>query len=258
MTEAVVAAGGEELQWLGDGLLAGFSSTADAVRCAIGIQQTARRPAARVRFEIRIGIRFGEVVRRDGGYFGTPLVTARRLCDRASPGQILCSSLIPQLLAARQSFEFRKLGELKFKDLAKPVGVCEVVYERNNPTAMLNRTPFFGRAAQLERLSIKLEEACNGRGSVVMLRGEPGIGKTRTLQEFAEFAVQRGAAVLRGACYDGNGSRRTVRSLRQLPNMCARQTPMRSPPRWARKRPSSRASHHRCARRCAIFRNRCH
>ena len=43
MTNAVTAGGGEELQWLGDGMLAAFPSSADAVRCAINVQQTGRR-----------------------------------------------------------------------------------------------------------------------------------------------------------------------------------------------------------------------
>ncbi|HKN01146.1 MAG TPA: AAA family ATPase [Candidatus Binataceae bacterium] len=203
MTEAVVGGGGEELEWLGDGMLAAFSSSADAVRCAISMQQTARRTTGGSRIEIRIGIHLGEVLRRDGGYFGTPVVTARRLCDRASSGQILCSRLIAELLASRQTFGFRDLGKLELKGLAEPVGVCEVVFDRNDPAVMLNRTPFVGRAGQLKRLSAKLEEACNGRGSIAMLRGEPGIGKTRTIEEFADLAKQRGAVVLRGACYEG-------------------------------------------------------
>ena len=203
MTDAIASAGGEELQWLGDGLLAAFPSTADAVRCAIGIQQTARRPTARTRFEIRIGIHCGEVMRRDGSYFGLPVVAARRLCDRASPGQILCSNLIAELLASRQNFEFRDCGDLRLRDLPTPVGVCEVVYQANDPAAMLHRTPFVGRNPQLERLSAKLGEALNGRGSVAMVRGEPGIGKTRMLEEFTDRAREGGAVVLRGACYDG-------------------------------------------------------
>ena len=40
-----------------------------------------------------------------------------------------------------------------------------------------------------------------------MLQGEPGIGKTRTLAEFADLARQRGALVLHGACYDGEWQR---------------------------------------------------
>ena len=203
LTDSIAAAGGRELQWLGDGVLAVFTSSADAIRCAVSIQQTARRPIAGVRFEIRIGIHLGEVMLRDGGYFGTPVVTARRLCDRASSGQILCSRLVAELLSARQTFSFRALGAFELKGLAGPVGVCEVSYERNDPAAMLNRTPFVGRAAQFESLSAKLADVLNGRSSVAMLRGEPGIGKTRMLEEFADQARRRGAVVLRGACYDG-------------------------------------------------------
>jgi class 3 adenylate cyclase/tetratricopeptide (TPR) repeat protein len=203
MTDAVTAAGGQELQWLGDGVLAVFESTADAVRCAISIQQTARRPVAGARFDIRIGINAGEVLRREGGYFGTPIVLGRRLCDRAAAGQILCSRLIADLLSARQTFSFRDLGPLELKSFAVPVSVCEVVYENDDPAAMLQRTPFVGRAHQMSRLAAKLEAACNGQGSIVMLVGEPGIGKTRMLEEFADLARQRGARVMRGACYDG-------------------------------------------------------
>src|SRR5271167_3555771 len=203
ITDAVTSSGGEELEWLGDGVLAAFSSTADAVRCAISIEQTARRPVAGARFEIRIGLHLGEVLRRDGGYFGMPVVTARRLCDRASSGQILCSKMIAELLAARQTFNFRDLGQMELKGLAAPTQVCEVLYERDDAAALLNRTPFVGRAAQLQRLTARLEQACNGQGSIVMLRGEPGIGKTRTLEEFADLAKQHGAVTIRGACYDG-------------------------------------------------------
>ncbi len=52
ITDAISAAGGEELQWLGDGALAAFSSTAEAVRCAISIEQSARRSSGGIQFEI--------------------------------------------------------------------------------------------------------------------------------------------------------------------------------------------------------------
>jgi class 3 adenylate cyclase len=203
ISNAITSTGGKELEWLGDGALAMFSSSADAVRCAISIEQTARRPVAGARLEIRIGIHLGEVLRRDGGYFGTPIVIARRLCDRAESGQILCSRMIADLLAARQTFNFRDLGQMQLKAIAAPMPVCEVLYERNDLAAMLNRTPFVGRAEQLQRLSAKLEQVRNGQGSIVMLRGDPGIGKTRTLEEFSELAKEHGAVTVRGACYDG-------------------------------------------------------
>ena len=203
ISEALSRCGGEEIQWLGDGVLAAFTSTADAVRCAISIEQSARRPHSGTRFEIRIGIHVGEVLRREEGYFGIPVVTARGLCDRASSGQILCSRLVAEVLSSRQAFSFRDLGALQLKGIATPVGACELVYERSNPAAMLNRTPFVGREAQLEQLSAGLKNALHGSGSIAMLRGEPGIGKTRTLEKFSDYARQNGATVLLGACYDG-------------------------------------------------------
>ncbi len=203
LSNAIAAAGGEELQWLGDGVLASFGSSADAVRCAISIQQGARRPQDGTRMEVRIGIHVGEVLQREGGYFGTPLVVARRLCDRASSGQILSSRLVADMLSSRQSFNFHDLGRFELKGLATPMAVCEIVYEHHDPAAMLSRTPFVGRASQLERLSAKLAEASNGRGSIVMVRGEAGIGKTRILEEFANHAIEHGATVMHGACYDG-------------------------------------------------------
>ena len=78
MSDAVTAGGGQELKWLGDGMLAAFSSAADAVRCAITVQQTAGRPTAGIRFEIRVGIHMGEVLRRDGD------ISARRSWSRDS------------------------------------------------------------------------------------------------------------------------------------------------------------------------------
>ncbi len=207
LTQAVSANGGEELEWLGDGILAAFSSASDAVRCAIRVQQTARRPSPGARFDIRIGIHTGEAIRRETGYFGTPIVTARRLCDRADAGQILCSKVIQDFLAARRGFEFRDVGPLQLKGLEAPVPTTEVIYERNDAAALLNRTPFVGREAQVQRLTAKLEETCNGRGAVTMLLGEPGIGKTRMLEEFIELAREHGAMVVRGACYDGEWQR---------------------------------------------------
>jgi class 3 adenylate cyclase/tetratricopeptide (TPR) repeat protein len=203
LSEAIQSSNGEELEWIGDGVLVAFSSAADAIRCAITMQQTACRPVHGARLEMRIGVHLGEVFHREGGYFGTPVVVARRLCDQAESGQILCSRLIADILSKRQSLGFRDLGELKLKGLADPLGVSEVIYDRNDPVALLNRTPFVGRAAQLKRLTAKLDEVAQDRGSIVMLRGEPGIGKTRTLEEFADLARERGIMALGGLCYDG-------------------------------------------------------
>ena len=142
----------------------------------------------------------GRLLRRTLGD-GAPAVRARR--GRTDPLQQANRAD----LASRQSFTFRALDNVELKGFAAPIAISEVVYQRNDPAALLNRTPFVGRSEQLKRLSVKLEEACNGHGSIAMLQGEPGIGKTRTLAEFADMARQRGALVLRGACYDGEWQR---------------------------------------------------
>jgi DNA-binding CsgD family transcriptional regulator len=72
--------------------------------------------------------------------------------------------------------------------------------------AFLSRTPFVGRESESGRLRARLEEARAGRGGLVMLVGEPGIGKTRTAEEFAQRARHEGATVLWGRCYDGEWS----------------------------------------------------
>jgi DNA-binding CsgD family transcriptional regulator len=72
--------------------------------------------------------------------------------------------------------------------------------------AFLSRTPFVGREDESGRLRARLEEARAGRGGLVMLVGEPGIGKTRTAEEFAGYARGQGATVLWGRCYDGEWS----------------------------------------------------
>ena len=62
---------------------------------------------------------------------------------------------------------------------------------------------FVGRQGVLEALRAKLADAFDGRGSVVMLAGEAGIGKTAVARAFASVARERGATVLSGSCFEG-------------------------------------------------------
>ena len=64
---------------------------------------------------------------------------------------------------------------------------------------------FVGRKAEMGDLKAALEEALSGRGRMVTLVGEPGIGKTRTAQELVTFAGLRGMQVLWGRCYEEQG-----------------------------------------------------
>jgi tetratricopeptide (TPR) repeat protein len=65
---------------------------------------------------------------------------------------------------------------------------------------------FIGRERELAELGIALDEALDGRGRLVLLAGQPGIGKSRTAAELASTARRRGCQVLVGRCYEGEGA----------------------------------------------------
>ena len=62
---------------------------------------------------------------------------------------------------------------------------------------------FVGRRDEMEQLKAALEAMLSGHGSLVMVVGEPGIGKSRLAREFTVYASLRGAQVLTGHCYEG-------------------------------------------------------
>ena len=204
--EAVAANGGHEVKWMGDGLMVAFPSAANAVRCAVMMQQSARRPVAGERLDIRVGLNMGEALRDEADYFGTPVVVAKRLCDKAEGRQILCSRLVAGLLAGRLAFTFRDFGELELKGIPDPVATSEVVYEVDQPAALLSHPPFVGRKDELAKLDDVLQRAKAGQGGLLMLVGEPGIGKSRMVEEFTETARNQGVAVILGGCHEGEGA----------------------------------------------------
>jgi len=73
--------------------------------------------------------------------------------------------------------------------------------ERSGAAARL----FVGRERELSELTAGLDEAISGRGSLFLLSGEPGIGKTRLAKEVADLAARREARVLWGHAWEGGG-----------------------------------------------------
>ncbi len=65
---------------------------------------------------------------------------------------------------------------------------------------------FVGRQREVNALAAALDSAVAGHGQTVMLAGDPGIGKTRAAQEIASIAGSRGAEVVWGQCYEGEGA----------------------------------------------------
>ena len=63
-----------------------------------------------------------------------------------------------------------------------------------------------GREREMGELSAALDEVVDGHGRIVMLAGEPGIGKTRLVEELAEHAVSKRVRVLWGRSFEGEGA----------------------------------------------------
>ncbi|HVL82435.1 MAG TPA: AAA family ATPase [Actinomycetota bacterium] len=206
LRECVRTHGGEEVKSVGDGLMAVFPSTVEAVSCAIRVQQeTHKRRRAPSPLEVRIGLHVGEPIIDGDDYYGTAVVVARRLCDAAAPGQILASHLVHGLVGTRAGFRFNDLGPLELKGLGQPVPACEVRWEAERdaiplpgPLALRDPTPFVGREAELDSLRLAAKRTEEGRPHLVTLGGEPGIGKTRLAAEFVAEQHAAGWNVLFG------------------------------------------------------------
>ncbi len=205
LLEAARAHGGRDVKWTGDGLMVSFTSTAAAVRAAVAMQRSTRGPVDGERLRIRVGINVGEALEDETDYVGASVVIARRLCDAAQGGQILCSDLVAGLLRGRRGFEFVRRGDFDLKGIPEPVSAFDVVYDVG-PRRLPARTPFVGRTQELSTLIRLGESAQAGTGAVALVSGEPGIGKTRIAEETATTFGSDGGLVLWGACHEGEWS----------------------------------------------------
>jgi adenylate cyclase len=125
---------GRIIKTTGDGMLVEFSSVADAVLCAAGIQRRmARRnsdvaPARWIQF--RIGINLGDVIVEDNDIFGDGVNVAARLQMLAEPGGICISGGVRDQVGERlDNVAFEDLGEQSVKNIARPIRVFRVLLE---------------------------------------------------------------------------------------------------------------------------------
>ena len=205
--------GGHEVKSMGDGFMVAFASARSAVDCAVGIQRSldddnrARTPAERIR--VRIGLHTGEVVKEGGDLFGEAVNAAARIMAKAVGGQVLVSDTLRGVLGHRRHTELVDRGRFRLKGFPERWRLFEVVWQKESASvapALLERTPFVGREAERAELRRLIEQTVGGHGALVMLGGEPGVGKTRLCEETMAEARQRGMTALIGRCYEMEGS----------------------------------------------------
>ncbi len=217
LREAIAGSGGREVKNLGDGLMVVVPSAADAVAAAVAIQQgfECRNRAAVEPLLVRVGVALGDADVEDDDYFGVPVVEAARLCAKAEGGEILVTDIVRALAGSRGGFDFAPAGELELKGLEQPVLAHRVqwapmVAEDDVAVPLPARigsvtSDFVGRAAEREVLSVSLKALPVEGRRVVLLSGEPGIGKTTLASSFAKEAFETGAVVLYGHCDEDLG-----------------------------------------------------
>jgi len=211
MMEAVHEYEGTVNQVMGDGIMALFGAPVahedHAVRAcyaALRIQEFAMRYDEEVRraydiaILVRVGLNSGEVVVRSIGSdlhmdytaVGQTTHLAARMEQIARPGSIVITANCWR--AVEGYVQAKCLGPVPIKGLSAPVAVYELIGAGPARTSLQARaarglTRFTGRAVELLRLSAALELAAVGRGQIVAIFGEPGVGKSRLLRELIDF-----------------------------------------------------------------------
>lgn len=209
MCHAVEQFGGEVQSHMGDGIAAFYGVPAAheddperAARAALRILEVVGDYAREVEaawgisnFSARVGINTGEVAVGMVGAADPRAVTlgdtanvAARLQSVAEPGTAVVGE--PTAKSILHRFELEPLGEAQVKGRVQPVGTWHLIgLQASTQTYPLS--PLVGRLEEMRRLHTVLDELVAGRGQLLMLIGEAGIGKTRLLAELRALAAGR-------------------------------------------------------------------
>jgi class 3 adenylate cyclase/tetratricopeptide (TPR) repeat protein len=171
-----------------------------ALRCALGMQKVFAEHSVRVKTQLgielglRIGIHSGMVVAgavrapAEYGVMGDTVNTAARLQQAAAPGEIYVTQATFRL--TNREFSFREVGPIDMKGKDRPILAYALTGERTTPRTSIDiQAPLVGRWMELSRLDLAFQSARVGRTEVVLIAGEPGIGKSRLLTEFIGLAT---------------------------------------------------------------------
>lgn len=125
--EVVEARDGVLVELRGDEALNVFISARKALRAAVDLQERFR--AENLQQGVGIGLDTGEAVAVEGGYRGTALNVAARLCAQAGPGETLASETVVRLAARIEGIRYTARRTLRLKGLQDPVRAVGIVQE---------------------------------------------------------------------------------------------------------------------------------
>src|SRR5262245_56641882 len=223
MMDAVHRYEGTVNQVLGDGIMALFGAplahedhALRACYAALAMQEEMRRYRRKlgqsedVGLQIGIGLNSGEVVVRsisndlnvDYSALGQTTHLAARMQELAAGGTTLMTS--STLREVEGFVQVRSVGAVQVKGVSRPVDAFEVVAAttartRVQAAAVRGLTPLVGRRTEIEVFSKLVEEAGSGKGQILAMVGEPGLGKSRLVHEFIRHQLRPGWLVLEGA-----------------------------------------------------------
>ena len=232
-------------QYLGDGVLVYFgyplareNDAQRAIRAGLDMIQELRDIAipARLppgtRLQSRIGIHSGFVVIGELEPAGqqrlrtitgeTPNIAAR-LQQQAEPESVIISEATRRLVEG--FFVLKDLGARELKGVSGKVGAYQVVTQTGAESkfevaARSGLLPLIGREQELNAVFHEWEAVKAGRGRLVLLEGEPGIGKSRLVTEVKRRIEREGAAVLQFRCSPYNQNTAFHPLIRFLEVMC--------------------------------------
>ena len=164
--EAIGQFGGAEIKTEGDSFFVVFDSVSSAVRCGLAIT-TAARAAADEPIRVGVGIHAGETVEADGGYVGSPVNIAARICAQAGPGEVLVSETVRALTTTVLPVQFKSRGRRQLKGVTDPIELFAVEESADGATAW--------PAARRRQLSGRARVGLAG-GAVVVLAAVAGAG----------------------------------------------------------------------------------
>ncbi|MGH2706673.1 MAG: AAA family ATPase [Actinomycetota bacterium] len=226
--DAVLAHEGHVAQYLGDGVVVYFGyprshedEAQRAVRCGLdilegveGLRDSGRIPPG-TSLDVRLGAHTGRVVvgpvgagdRRGQIALGDTPNIAARIQSEAEPGTLVVSEVTWRIVEGY--FTGKCLGEWQLRGVSEPMRLWLVTAEspsRERIEVASILIPFVGREWEQSLLQRAWKDSSSGRSHFVLLRGDPGMGKSRLAQVFCDQVQFRAAdlMVMRTTPYDTN------------------------------------------------------